>query len=245
MRKWGGKVAARLVRATLATYGTECHLCNEPGATSADHLIPRSRGGPDTLDNLRPVHLACNQRRGDMTLAEYRARYGSARQGVTVRVVVGPPAGGKSTYVDQHARSDDVVIDLDALANALRPAHVPTSHAYPRHVRSVAIAARLGAIREAARLRRPITVWLINTMPTAEQLATYAADGWEVITVDPGREIARARAIAAGRPDHAVQAVDTWYDTRPTLPASAAPPRETTPVALAPSRDWFGDNDNG
>ena len=244
MGKWGGRPAARLVRATLATYGTECHLCNEPGATSADHLIPRSRGGPDTLENLRPVHPACNQRRGDRTLAEYRARYGTARQGVTVRVVTGPPAGGKSTYVDMHARSEDVVIDLDALANALRPAYAATSHTYPRHIRSVAIAARLGAIREAARLRRPITVWLINTMPTPEQLATYAADGWEVITIDPGREIARARAIAAGRPDHAVRAIDTWYDTRPTMPTPATPPRENATGVLAPSRDWFGDNNN-
>lgn len=241
--KWGGRRAAALVRATLAAYGDECHLCNERGATSADHLIPRSRGGPDTLDNLRPVHLACNQRRGDRTLAEYRERYGSARQGVTVRVVCGPPAGGKSTYVAQHAGAGDVVIDLDALANALRPATVPDSHDYPRHVRSVAIAARLGAIREAARLRRPVTVWLINTLPSAEQVATYARDGWELLTIDPGRETARHRALAAGRPQHALDGIDRWYDQRPATtptPALAAAPARTD---LAPSRNWLGDNE--
>lgn len=236
-KKWGGRPAARLVRATLDQWGDECHLCNERGATSADHLIPRSRGGADTVENLRPVHVACNQRRGNRTLDEYRARYGTARQGVTVRVVCGPPAGGKTSYVRDHASPDDVVIDLDALANALRPASVPDSHDYPRHVRSVAMAARLGAIREAARLRRPVTVWLINTMPSAEQLDTYERDGWDVVVVDPGRDTARARALAAGRPARALAGIDKWYDSRPviTVPQKRTQRAETLP----PSRDWY------
>lgn len=72
-RKWGGRVAARLVRLTLDAYGTTCHLCGAGGANSADHIIPRSRGGADTLANLRPAHLRCNKQRGDMPLAEWFA----------------------------------------------------------------------------------------------------------------------------------------------------------------------------
>lgn len=75
MGKWGGRVAARLVRAVLATYGDRCHLCHRLGADSADHVIPRSRGGPDTLANMRPVHHTvwprCNRERGDMTMTEW------------------------------------------------------------------------------------------------------------------------------------------------------------------------------
>lgn len=239
MRKWGGRTAERLVRATLARYGTVCHLCDEDGATSADHVIPRSRGGADTVDNLRPVHIACNQRRGDRTLDEYRARYGRKRQGVTVRVVCGPPAGGKSTYIATHAEVDDIVIDLDALANALRPNPV-ASHSYPRHVKAVAMAARLGAIREAAKLRRPVTVWLINTLPSPAQIATYAADGWELITIDPGRDVARARAASSDRRDVVLRDIDHWYSHRPTTPRPASvTPAARSDAPLAPSRPWL------
>ena len=67
-RKWGGSFAARLVRLTLATHGDRCHLCGLPGATTADHLIPRSLGGADRLENLRPAHGKCNRRRQNMPL---------------------------------------------------------------------------------------------------------------------------------------------------------------------------------
>ena len=40
------------------------------------HLVPRSRGGPDVLVNLRPACGPCNRQRGDMTLDEWRQLYG-------------------------------------------------------------------------------------------------------------------------------------------------------------------------
>lgn len=86
MRKWGGRPAARLVRATIATYGDRCHLsgprCTRR-ATTADHLVPRSRGGPDALPNLRPACSACNRQRGDMTLDEWRQLYGRTTHQLT------------------------------------------------------------------------------------------------------------------------------------------------------------------
>lgn len=86
MRKWGGRIAARLVRATLATYGTRCHLAGPRcigRATTADHLVPRSRGGPDALVNLRPACAPCNRQRGDMTLDEWRQLYGRTTHQLT------------------------------------------------------------------------------------------------------------------------------------------------------------------
>ena len=59
----------------LDTYGTDCHLCQTPIDLSAsrqvgkpgwklalhiDHFIPISKGGPDTLENVRPSHGRCN-----------------------------------------------------------------------------------------------------------------------------------------------------------------------------------------
>jgi 5-methylcytosine-specific restriction endonuclease McrA len=52
-----------------------CHLCGTDGATTADHRIPRSKGGTDTLANLRPAHHGCNSARGDRSLGEWYARH--------------------------------------------------------------------------------------------------------------------------------------------------------------------------
>lgn len=71
---WGGRYAQRLTALCLAHWGTLCHLCRRDGADTADHLIPRSKGGPDALANLRPSHKVCNSARGDMDLADWFAR---------------------------------------------------------------------------------------------------------------------------------------------------------------------------
>lgn len=71
-----------MVRLTLATYGTTCHLCGHDGADSADHLVTRSADPSLTwdLDNLRPAHhrpcpscgVRCNTSRGARELPATR-----------------------------------------------------------------------------------------------------------------------------------------------------------------------------
>lgn len=63
--RWSGKRAQQWVARTLAEYGTVCINCGLPGSDSADHIIPRSRGGAvyDLL-NLGPSHRRCNYARG-------------------------------------------------------------------------------------------------------------------------------------------------------------------------------------
>lgn len=75
MRAWAGRWRVELTAQVLHLKGTTCHLCKRPGATTADHVVPRSQGGPDTLDNLMPAHQACNASRGVMTLAEWFGRH--------------------------------------------------------------------------------------------------------------------------------------------------------------------------
>jgi 5-methylcytosine-specific restriction endonuclease McrA len=63
----------------LDTYGTSCHLCEDiidldlprqsgtPGwqmGLHIDHVVPIAKGGPDTLDNVRPSHAICNLSKG-------------------------------------------------------------------------------------------------------------------------------------------------------------------------------------
>lgn len=75
MARWGGRRVTRLVALVLAEYGDTCHLCGRPGATTVDHLVPRSAGGDDGLPNLRPAHHSCNSARGAMPLEQWRRRY--------------------------------------------------------------------------------------------------------------------------------------------------------------------------
>ena len=56
-------------RAVLKRDNYICWLCGRPGANTADHVIPRSRGGA-TLDmnNLKAAHGVCNSRKGTRIL---------------------------------------------------------------------------------------------------------------------------------------------------------------------------------
>lgn len=73
---WGGRYALRKTGETLARWGRVCHLCRQPGATTADHVIPRSKGGSDDVEtNLRPAHHGCNSVRGDRSLEEWFAKH--------------------------------------------------------------------------------------------------------------------------------------------------------------------------
>jgi hypothetical protein len=58
--------------------GGICHICGQPGADGADHLVPRIDGGTDDEDNLAAVHHfkgpRCNLRRGAGTVEAARAK---------------------------------------------------------------------------------------------------------------------------------------------------------------------------
>lgn len=54
------------------------HTCAQCGAhaTDVDHIIPRSEGGPNTPDNLRPLCAGCHRRKTAQDAARGRARRG-------------------------------------------------------------------------------------------------------------------------------------------------------------------------
>jgi 5-methylcytosine-specific restriction endonuclease McrA len=66
---------ARVNATLLGRDGPLCWLCGDrmdfrldesgtmPGV-SCDHVVPRSHGGPDSVDNLRLAHPSCNRARG-------------------------------------------------------------------------------------------------------------------------------------------------------------------------------------
>lgn len=58
--------------AAAQTGYTVCYLCGEPlsGDIDVDHVIPLSRGGAHSMENLRPTHASCNRSKQYLTLDE-------------------------------------------------------------------------------------------------------------------------------------------------------------------------------
>jgi hypothetical protein len=133
---------------------------------------------------------------------------------VRLTVVTGPPAGGKTTHIREHAAAGDVVIDLDRIASVLTTEGGP-DHGHVTAVTRVARAARDAAIREALSLTDDTAVWLIDSNPTPAALARYTERGARVVTCDPGPDVLAQRLADRG-PDAARAA--RQYQARTTRP---------------------------
>lgn len=54
----------RRARDVIRRHRGICHVCGEPGADQADHVVPLAQGGADALSNLRPIHSTpCHARK--------------------------------------------------------------------------------------------------------------------------------------------------------------------------------------
>lgn len=57
---------------TLEKFGRQCAYCKKTNLPlELDHLLPRSRGGPNRASNLAPACRPCNQQKGNRTAAEF------------------------------------------------------------------------------------------------------------------------------------------------------------------------------
>jgi hypothetical protein len=154
---------------------------------------------------------------------------------MALHIVCGPPAAGKTTYVNENRQSGDVVIDHDALAVALGSSD---SHDHPAAIARAAHVAR-GATMKAAR-DIDADVWVIHTDPDESSLANYREQGAEIVVVDPGESVVRERL--KHRPESSQAAVDAWYSRLPAIKREipdrgANPDKEKTmtdPSAAAP-----------
>ena len=95
-----------------------------------------------------------------------------------VRLVCGPPAAGKSTYVAKHAKPNDIILDLDAIAREwgygrYRPSHVIGALLQERNRRLAALA------KEPA----DRVAWVILTAP-ARSLRRWWCDALNVHPMD-------------------------------------------------------------
>ena len=128
---------------------------------------------------------------------------------MTLYLVTGPPASGKTTWVREHAKHGDITIDYDAIASVLTPS---TGDPYdqPKEVKAVTKAARQAAIDVALGLAQSTDVYVIHSMPSASTVDRYKARGAQVVTIDPGADVVLARCKAE-RPWQMTQAAKQWY----------------------------------
>lgn len=57
-----------------ARYDHRCLCCNEHRPLTIDHVVPLSQGGSNTIENLQPLCLKCNLRKGIRSI-DYRTIY--------------------------------------------------------------------------------------------------------------------------------------------------------------------------
>lgn len=143
-------------------------------------------------------------------------------------VVTGPPAAGKSSWIEARATPRDIVIDLDRITRALTGPGAPRWNHDPI-ASKVALRARYAAIDEAVKHLKTVDVYLIHTMPSTAWLTRYRRLDAQIITVDPGEQVVRER-VQAMRSPAMNRVVTRWYrhyqGGRPQ------------PMTAQSSRDW-------
>ncbi|AEG81699.1 hypothetical protein [Corynebacterium ulcerans] len=134
-----------------------------------------------------------------------------------LRVITGPPAAGKTTYLTQHAKQGDIRIDFDRIANLIT-GQPDDNHTHTHETTQLVRAGREAMRRQALKLADTCDIWLIHTKPTPKQLAEYKAANAEIITIDPGKQTVIQRCKNQ-RPPESLTAAYQWYE--PTKPKSA------------------------
>lgn len=64
-------------KAICSHYNNRCVSCGRGDLPlAADHIVPLSKGGPDTADNIQPLCKPCNSSKGDHHQTDYRPDQG-------------------------------------------------------------------------------------------------------------------------------------------------------------------------
>lgn len=157
--------------------------------------------------NLRATCQACNHDRVDHSAS---SRW--LRANTDVILVVGPPVPGLLyDYLQQHVRSNEIVIDYETIALS----HDYTRADLKRGIQDEEVQDERNRLLDQARrgeLRAP-RVWLTSSNPNALAM-TEALPRHRVVEVDPGQDECRRRVMGAGVGRRFARLVDEWYAAR-------------------------------
>lgn len=170
--------------------------CQQP-AVEADHvkpirLHPELRYDLDNGQGLCRRHhsLKTSRERSD---GEWDVRPNDLQPAsIPVSIVCGPPASGKSTYVEKHKSNGDIVIDLDEIRAEI--AEAPLYHAEKRWMKP-ALEERNRRLRQLSEPQTAARCWFIVGAPTREERdwwqSNLGAESVKVLAVKPDKCIDR------------------------------------------------------
>lgn len=203
-----------------------CVMCKAEGiyrpTDEIDHVVPLSRGGSDTEDNLQGL---CEPHHTAKSLAE--GGYNHARVSnhpewlepsrIPLTIVCGPPCSGKSTLARRSATASDLIVDLDDILLELDPSYRPWTGNRDHLNEAIRLRNRmLGSLAHRPSFTR---AWFVISAPTAEERAWWQGKlGGELVLLHPGIAECKRRAIARGTPG-ALSGIDDW-ERRSRLPWS-------------------------
>lgn len=153
-----------------------------------------------------------------------------------VTVVMGPPGGGKSTYVEANAKPGDVIVDFDKIAKAFGAVF---DHDVSTPIGQVVFAARQAAIArvfdslDGSKDMLPVDAWIIQWNLDDATLKQWRDLGCEFVVCDPGKEEVLRRLEEEGRPQSSVDAALAWYDNMPDLGAKGETTVKTKAARIA------------
>jgi hypothetical protein len=92
-----------------------CIYCEAPGPLSTEHILPRSRGGPDIPDNAIRVCQSCNSSKGAKRLYEWK--------GLQEKDAIPRIAEGKylKLLYDLHEQRGTLNVDMNELGRRMCP----------------------------------------------------------------------------------------------------------------------------
>ena len=175
-------------------YMCQCDTCRGVRllADEVDHILPISQGGTDSDDNLRSINKNCHKLKTSQesggAVSMTPAWLPSPIKPLVV--VVGPPAAGKTTHVQERAHKRDLVIDLDQMALAAGKPLDDMSQAE----RSRLIRRRNSLLASfcEGRTAHP-KAWLIATSGSFKQRKYWMDKGAQVVVIHPGMDACRDR----------------------------------------------------
>jgi hypothetical protein len=197
---------ARIRKQILERDNHTCQIRGENCTTTAnqvDHIIPIVAGGAwYDPHNLRASCATCNNKRSDN---RHREKWRTAK--TRIALIQGPPCAGKTTFVNENKGARDLVIDYDAIQEALgfQGGHNGD------HLHGATMTARNALLRALRQGKLDVArAWIISANPRAAEMFPHH----KLITINPGKETCYARAKEQGRPRTTFRYIDEWFKTQ-------------------------------
>ena len=121
-----------------------------------------------------------------------------------IHVICGAPCAGKTTYVKEHAKKGEIIVDADRIAEAIGSG---TEHNASGECWDAALKLRESLIEYAKSSSGES--WIIHTKPNKRQIEEYKRIGADIVVLDPGIDVCKKRAET--RPEGTVREIEKWY----------------------------------